>query len=132
MTQTAQKVSRREFMRGYANVVKDANEREKLSVTLTELLGRCFEQFDHCVHGKEARGFLTEDEFVRFVYCWNLQDEEARALFHEIDAEKTGRVTKTQYLLTAWDFYFRMHDTHSAGNGFWGRLRKPRPSALVL
>lgn len=119
-------------MRGYANVVKDAMEREKLAVTLQGLLGSCFDQFDKCVHSNTPQGFLSEDEFVRYTFCWNLEEEESRRLYRDIDREQTGRVTKEQYLLAAWDFYFNMYDHHTPGNNFWGTLRSPRGSALVL
>lgn len=128
VSNSAQKVSRREFLRGYSGIVKDASARRDLCDTIQDLLGASFDMVAE--HG-EHTGRMTEPQFISFVSCWNLNEQDGRQLFRDLDKDNMGIVTREQYLLAAWQFYFEMVDRKGPGNNFWGLLRKKNPSNLA-
>jgi len=105
--------------------------RSRLCSTIEHLFTEFFCTFDRAVHGGEPRGHLTEPEFVAYAALWNLSPEDARTLFADVDADRTGRVTLEQYLLAAWDFYFCMDEHAGTGKNFLGVLQRKRISLVM-
>ena len=124
----ARAVSRRQFIRGYTHVIKDPTARHELNKTIHSLLGATFDAFDAASGGSGA-GLMTRAQFVDYQGCWNLTEDEAIDLFNCVAGKSTEHITKAQYLLSAWDFYFGMDERAAgAGHKFWGRMRSTRPN----
>lgn len=122
------RVSRREFMRGYTHIIKDAEARRSLVTTLEDLLGGCWDTFDKAYHGSDSTpdGEMSRQEFIDYKTCWNLSEAEAGALFDEVAGKGATSITKQQYLHAAWDFYFSMQPAQGAGQNFWGTLQQKK------
>jgi hypothetical protein len=124
VSNAAKCVNQREFLRGYTHIIKSPPARENLCHTIEDLLGGCFDTFDQVNNGGTAAGGMTQDEFVEYVRCWNLSEAEGKQLFMDIAGNGGERISRQQYLLAAWDFYFSMDEQPSPGDNFFGRVRR--------
>jgi hypothetical protein len=125
------RVSRREFLRGYTHIINNASARHNLAATLEDLLGGCWDTFESSYRdGKGLTGVMTKQQFADYVTCWNLSEDEAMKLFEEIAGEGAEGITREQYLLAAWDFYFSMDpsERRRGGHNFFGRLSDKKSS----
>jgi hypothetical protein len=127
----AHRVSRREFIRGYTHIIKSSVARQNLSRTLEDLLGGCWDEFDRA-HSGTADGMMSREEFVDYQMCWNLSRAEAEKVFEEVAGRGAETITKKEYLLAAWDFYFSMQPGEGGGTNFYGNLKKRSSTHLTF
>jgi hypothetical protein len=117
-------------MRGYTHIINNAGARRNLAATLEDLLGGCWDTFEHSYRGGEAAtGAMSKQQFADYVMCWNLSEAEAKRLFEEIAGADAETIAREQYLMAAWDFYFSMDPSkRGTGDNFFGQLSVKKSS----
>ena len=67
---------------------------------------------------------MDKQEFIEYQTCWNLTPDEAVCLFEAAAGRNAEKISREDYLLAAWDFYFGMDEAHPGpGAYFWGKVK---------